>query len=92
VKGLQLRTDFVNRGDHLPAKAFALASTWILAERDLEVDGGVAVQNGITDRLPKQDISTSRERTGLVARTVFKIDEVVARRLVGSIPTRSRQN
>jgi hypothetical protein len=33
----------------------------------------------------------SRERTGLVARTVFKIAEVVARRLVGSIPTRSRQ-
>ena len=31
------------------------------------------------------------ERTGLVARTVFKIAEVVARRLVGSIPTRSRQ-
>jgi hypothetical protein len=30
------------------------------------------------------------ERTGLVARTVFKIAEVVARRLVGSIPTRSR--
>ena len=31
------------------------------------------------------------ERTGLVARTVFKIAEVAARRLVGSIPTRSRQ-
>jgi hypothetical protein len=27
-----------------------------------------------------------------VVRTVFKIAEVVARRLVGSIPTRSRQN
>jgi hypothetical protein len=27
-----------------------------------------------------------------VVRTVFKIDEAVARRLVGSIPTRSRQN
>src|SRR6516162_6898863 len=33
----------------------------------------------------------SWERTGLVARTVFKIAEAVARRLVGSIPTRSRQ-
>jgi hypothetical protein len=32
------------------------------------------------------------ERTDLVVRTVFKIAEVVARRLVGSIPTRSRQN
>ena len=31
------------------------------------------------------------ERTDLVVRTVFKIAEVVARRLVGSIPTRSRQ-
>jgi hypothetical protein len=31
-----------------------------------------------------------RERTGLVARTVFKTAEAVARRLVGSIPTRSR--
>ena len=30
------------------------------------------------------------ERTDLVVRTVFKIAEVVARRLVGSIPTRSR--
>ena len=31
------------------------------------------------------------ERTNLVVRTVFKIAEAVARRLVGSIPTRSRQ-
>ena len=31
------------------------------------------------------------ERTGLVARPVFKTGEAVARRLVGSIPTRSRQ-
>ena len=30
------------------------------------------------------------ERTGLVARPVFKTGEAVARRLVGSIPTRSR--
>ena len=49
-------------------------------------------KTGCVNRLVKQDISTSRERTGLVARTVFKIAEVVARRLVGSIPTRSRQN
>lgn len=34
--------------------------------------------------------SQSWERTGLVARTVFKIAEAVVRRLVGSIPTRSR--
>jgi hypothetical protein len=32
------------------------------------------------------------ERTGLVARTVFKTVEAFARGLVGSIPTRSRQN
>jgi hypothetical protein len=36
-------------------------------------------------------VSLSWERTDLVVRTVFKIAEVVARRLVGSIPTRSRQ-
>ena len=34
----------------------------------------------------------SWERTSLVARTVFKTAEAVARRLVGSIPTRSRHN
>jgi len=33
----------------------------------------------------------SWERTNLVVRTVFKIAEAVVRRLVGSIPTRSRQ-
>ncbi len=37
-------------------------------------------------------LPTEWERTGLVARTVFKIAEAVARRLVGSIPTRSRHN
>jgi len=31
------------------------------------------------------------ESTGLVARAVFKTAEAVARRLVGSIPTLSRQ-
>ena len=42
--------------------------------------------------LQNKNVAQSWERTDLVVRTVFKIAEVVARRLVGSIPTRSRQN
>ena len=38
-----------------------------------------------------EGFTSSWERTNLVVRTVFKIAEVVARRLVGSIPTRFRQ-
>ena len=47
---------------------------------------------GVRKRNKNRSFPTIWERTGLVARTVFKIAEVVARRLVGSIPTRSRQN
>jgi hypothetical protein len=47
-------------------------------------------QRGFTKALQNKAIPEAWERTGLVARTVFKIAEVVARRLVGSIPTRSR--
>ena len=46
---------------------------------------------GYEKRQVKKAPPPSWERTDLVVRTVFKIAEVVARRLVGSIPTRSRQ-
>lgn len=57
--------------------------------------GGHRVErNAMIDRnhaLPKKVFQTSWERTNLVVRAVFKTAEAVARRLVGSIPTRSRQ-
>jgi hypothetical protein len=62
---------------------------------DLKVTSKADVVPGVgsseTRSAYKIRFSPTWERTGLVARTVFKIAEVVERRLVGSIPTRSRQ-